>query len=312
MAFKIDLFPTELPIGFDTPVPLLKNLDMSGKRCVQYFDEVLAAAQVAPSAPHSADADTLRRAGAAFSAALRDDDTVPVAVSRTLIRNMPGAWDRIVLDARSGKLSESVMLLEAASRTGNDQDDTPASARKHPVTAYIDELGSHAAAAAFASYGAVFESHGDAHSAHQAALNALIGSLSKEIPQDAVQWIQALDPKGFQIVMATAAAGVLASFLVAPRTLLENASALGLSSIPVGHEFHVAQINGQVQVKLGLQVTALTGELANVDTWKQALGTGFSTGASVVLASRTGQFTAQARVSPGQWGLHFSFSGTLV
>lgn len=310
MSSELNLFPTFTTLDLDAPSLLCKEVDAAGRTAAVAFDEMLTAAGLEPTAPHQAPEATLKQALGAFARALEDEPGLPRAVRRCLVRNMPRAWDRIVLDARQGRLSSAVLLLEADARNRADEDGDAADFQRHPITAYLDDTGSKAAERAFAAHKAALRAGKTRAEADSAAQKALFGELAKKVGRDLIDWLEELDRQGFWIVAATAAAGVLASFIVAPRTLLATAAGLGAGNLPISHDFDVATIGDHTKVRIGLQVTALTGALAQAETWTDVFNEGFAAGASLGLDFGASQLTARAQVSPGSWGLRIGFRGT--
>lgn len=308
-AHELNLFPTFASLDFSAPTPLLKELDSAGRQAAAAFDDVLSHAGVNVADPYQADPATLRRAVQAFERALWDETGVPRAVRRVLSRNMTRAWDRVTRDARIGQLSAAVLLLEADARNQADQDDAPADAERHPITAYLDDTGGKAASKAFAAHAGALEQGKSRAEADGAARDAMFEALLGELSEDAIGWVKQLDDKGFWVVAAAGAAGVLASFVAAPRALLAAASALGFDPLPISHDFDVANIAGKVKVRIGAKVVALTGVLSEAESWTRVFREGFGAGASLSLDFGTASLTARAQVASEGWGMRFEFSG---
>jgi hypothetical protein len=308
----LNLFPTFSTLPLETPNLLLRSLDRAGQDAAQRFDAVLDAAGVPVAQPHSADETTLRAAVRAFERALWDSADVPRAVRRSVARKLPLAWDRITRDARDGVFSSAVLLLEADERNRDDKDNDRADADQHPVTAYLDRAGQDAAREAFAAHAAALREGSGDEQAHKAAESAFRSALAKAAAGDVVEWLRELDDKGFWVVAATAAAGLLASFVIAPRTLLRSAASLGLDPLPISADFDVATIDGGVKVRVGAGVTALLRELAEATTWQHVFRHGLGAQAWLSLDFGAGKLTARVSVSEGTWGVRIGFSGAFA
>jgi hypothetical protein len=222
---------------------------------------------------------------------------------------LPDAWDRLTVDARAGRFSEALLLLETSERRKRNEDDAPAKVEHHPVTAYVDRVGQRAAEGAFAAHADALRAGGTDEDARAAARNAFVKAISSEAIGDAIELLRGLDSKGFWIAVATGAAGLFASFLLGPRALLRSAERFGIESLPISADFDVAVIDGRTKVRIGLGVVALPGALAEAETWQSVFRQGLGASASLALDFGSSELTARAEVSPGEWGVRFGFSG---